>query len=232
MKSNALLTKGTEMQTSKVLETPEDIREWAISWIEKNTFKDTKPEQVWVDIETSGLDFSNDLFLEIGIIITDAHCRVVPGGVFQSIIHAPNGVNWEDANQYVTSMHLRSNLAKDLEETTSELHDVKVVEANALAFMLKNFGLDLPAMRLPMSGSSVGFDKSWISNRMPELSELFGHRVIDVSSFRESAKLLGRPSVKDEGLWRGFTAHRVVPDMIDSIEEYKFYTGLPSTERN
>lgn len=196
------------------------------SWIAANTDEDAVPEMVWVDVETTGLDFDSDLFLELGIIVTNAHGKIVKNGIFQSIIHVPGGVDWETrANEFVRNMHTKSRLAREIEISHAETQNIGRVEQRAIQFLENIFGADVASLKLPISGSSVGFDKRWLEGRMPVLASIFGHRVIDVSSLRLVDELLSVDGGARPKNWRGYTAHRVIPDIIDTIGEYLLFTG-------
>lgn len=194
-------------------------------WIDNHTLKLAEPQIAWVDVETTGLDYDGDLLLELGFIVTDSSGAVVTNGVFQSIIFAPEGIDWDGkVDPFVKNMHSKSRLATEIEFALPELESIGVVEQKAIRFLKDIFGEDMADLGLPLAGSSVGFDKRWIEGRMPELASLFGYRVLDVSSLRIAANLVD-PDVAAQSKRPALGAHRVVPDIIDTIEEFLVLTG-------
>ncbi len=214
------------MNDNKVDDVHESLLEECQRWIKDNTDESAEPKMIWCDVETSGLDYDSDMLLEIGFIVTNEHGKIVPDGVFQSVVHVPTTDNWIEAvDPYVRDMHTRSRLIEELEVSWPELENLEIVENKAVKFLKGLFGEDMASLRLPICGSSVGFDKRWIESRLPNLSSLFGYRVVDISSFRIVAEMLNPDLNERPTDWRGFAAHRVIPDMIDTIGEYLTLTG-------
>lgn len=76
----------------------------------------------------------------------------------------------------------------------------------------------------PMVGSSVQFDRSFLDTNWPAVSNRFNYRNIDISSIKELCKRFN-PSVyaKLDEHTSPKKLHRVLPDLHDSIAEFKFY---------
>ena len=197
------------------------------TWMKQNLDSDAKPEMVWVDIETTGLTPGDDAILEIAIFVTDRDGFVVE--TFQSLVMdfwARAGVKeWvatrqDTCDEIVLKMHTDSGLWEDL--ANADLHDNLAGLWPAIRTFLYEHG---PETRKPMAGSSVDFDRGFIKNQVEgkDFNEFFTHRVVDVSVLVELAKLHS-PDVM-EGYYEEYTpigAHRGVPDLIDTIEQYRY----------
>lgn len=204
----------------------EPLSEWeerVEKWLDENLNPYGEAKMVWVDLETTGLSEDDDKMIEIGVLITDGRCNVLPMGKFQAVVAPPEGIDWSKVAPIPAKMHEESGLREYL--LNGDVRTVDWAEKELLAFFEYHFGPDMAALRLPVSGSSVHFDKKWIEKRMPRVSALFSHRIIDASSFHESAKASDEPLVDDAGVWESIGQHRVIPDLIDSIEMYRFYKG-------
>jgi oligoribonuclease len=69
-----------------------------------------------------------------------------------------------------------------------------------------------------MGGSSVHFDRAWLKRRMPALESMFHYRNLDVSTLKEVNRRW--PFAEWDGDRK---AHRSLPDIDDSIAEFKSY---------
>ena len=74
---------------------------------------------------------------------------------------------------------------------------------------------------LPLAGSSVHFDRTWLTEWMPQLAALTSYRNVDVSTLKE---LLARWSPDLATAAPGSRKlHRADPDIDDSIAELAYY---------
>ena len=88
---------------------------------------------------------------------------------------------------------------------------------------------DITPGTLPLTGSSVRFDRTWLNARMPELEQFFHYRIIDVSTIKELAARW-YPGV-DFGL-HPEKKHRAIPDCFDTIDELRAYRDTIFSEPN
>lgn len=184
-----------------------------------------KPEMVFIDIETTGLDPVHDVPLEIGLIVTDRWGNEI--ATWDSII-----VEEEDwfkkeleaskKDPFVYPMHTKSGLYHDLAQAKKP-KPIATVEDRAITFLLQYFEVG----RVPMSGSSIGsLDRPFVKEYMPHLNEFFSYRNIDVSSFKEVCRLVNPYLLKDilAALDKQTPkTHRVLDDARQSIFEYQQY---------
>ena len=94
--------------------------------------------------------------------------------------------------------------------------DEATVEAQMLAFLAEH----VPAGASPMCGNSICQDRRFLARWMPRLEAWFHYRNLDVSTLKELVKRWQpelAKGLKKEG------KHEALADILDSIEELKFY---------
>lgn len=171
---------------------------------------------VFVDIETTGLEHTTELVLEIGVIITDLDLQqidVYDSQVWESPLYDRK---WESTDPFVQTMHHGNGL---LEQCRAEGQTMQDAE-ETIAEFLKGHGVDGE----PMCGSSVHFDRMFLAEQFPAIAECFSHRNIDVSTLKELCMRLN-PELyaKLEGAAPKRERHRVIEDIEDTIGELQFY---------
>jgi oligoribonuclease len=166
---------------------------------------------IWIDLEMTGLDPDTDLIIEIATVITDKNLNVLAEGPVIAV-HQSDAV-LAAMNEWNQKHHGESGLIERVKQSTISTSEA---EALTLAF-LKQW---LPAKTSPICGNSIGQDRRFLYRYMPELEGFFHYRNLDVSTVKELAARWA-PQLKD-----GFTkkaAHRALDDIIESIEELKYY---------
>jgi oligoribonuclease len=167
---------------------------------------------IWIDCEMTGLDNEDEL-IEIAVIPTDMQLNVLDEGVDYIIKPTENGLQRLKDNEYVYKMHQNSGLLDEL-ENGEELEAVK----NKVLDYLKQFADKYHAM---LGGNSVYVDRRFLDLYMPEVSKYLHYRLIDVSTIKELGKVW-YPEVEGEKPEKEST-HRALDDIIESIDELKFY---------
>lgn len=187
-----------------------------------------KDMMIWADVETTGLDATEDYILEFGLALTDKEGNkeselsllvdwqdVFPTleEVMDACVHVEN----KDNPTFVRDMHTKNGLFDDLRnggKTFEEIYD-------SVEEWFNDNGI--PKGKLPMTGSTVHFDKGFIDMHLTGVLDFFSHRVIDISSIKELCSLHNprvaenRPRKTDDKI------HRVQSCIEDSIAEYQFY---------
>lgn len=180
----------------------------------------------WVDIESFGLEEQTDLIIELGIKITDLDLNEIARAEW--LIWSPQhdlrlkqlqiaASNADTNAQYVLNMHTRNGLIDEARENGQFMHEVEVDALN----WLKGGQNDPDFSGLPVCGSSVGFDKTFLRKWMPNLLDAFHYRVIDNSTLKELCRRYN-PGVYSK-IPSKTEQHRVRPDLDETISEFKFY---------
>lgn len=182
----------------------------------------------WVDSETFGLDPRKCPIIELGFRVTDLKFNTIAEkswliwsgmhDIALKYLHERARVG-EEGSQIVLDMHNKSGLFKEAKKH-GKLRGFVAEEA-------EKWLLEQDATGLPMCGSSIQFDRSFLAAQMPFVEAKFHYRNIDVSTLKEVYRryspqfFSARPPDNDKG-------HRVMDDLDFSIAEFKYYvSGMP-----
>ena len=167
---------------------------------------------VWIDCEMTGLDFKNDLLVEIACVITNAHLEQVTEGL-NIVIQAP-AERLETMDPFVVSMHTESGLLPEIP------NGVTLEAAEELIFDYITSHIP-EANKAPLAGSSVHVDRIFLQRDMPRVDSYLHYRIIDVSSVKELARRWYPKAYFASPPKTG--NHRALGDILDSINELKYY---------
>lgn len=167
---------------------------------------------VWIDCEMTGLDFKNDLLVEIACVITNAQLEQVTEGL-NIVIHAPTE-RLETMDPFVVNMHTESGLLSEIP------HGVTLEAAEELLFDYITSNIP-EASKAPLAGSSVHVDRIFLQRDMPRVDSYLHYRIIDVSSVKELARRWYPKAYFASPPKTG--NHRALGDILDSINELKYY---------
>ena len=166
---------------------------------------------IWIDMEMTGLTPDSDRIIEIAMLVTDAQLALVAEGPVL-VVHQPDEV-LDAMDNWNKSTHKKSGL---IERVCSSAMSEADAEGAALAFLEQH----VPANNSPMCGNSICQDRRFLARWMPKLEAHFHYRNLDVSTLKELVRRW-----KPEAL-KGFTKegkHEALADILESIEELKFY---------
>ena len=166
---------------------------------------------VWVDLEMTGLDPATDVILEIAMLITDADLRVIATGP-ELVIHQPERY-LQNLDPWVQRTHSASGLLDSVRHSTCDLTQAC---STALAFLQRYTQKN----SAPLCGNSIGTDRAFLQQGMPEVFQHVHYRSIDVSSlkilYQTWTKGGERPPEKK-------SHHRALDDIKESVAELAFY---------
>jgi oligoribonuclease len=167
---------------------------------------------VWIDCEMTGLNPDTECLVEIAAVITDTELNVMDEGI--DLVIKPKAGTVEAMGDYVRKMHTDSGLINEFEDGL-ELDDA---EAQVLEYIKKYIPT---AKTTPLAGNTISTDRLFITKYMPKLDDHLHYRNIDVSTIKELAKrwyprAYFQAPKKDGG-------HRALADILESIEELKYY---------
>jgi oligoribonuclease len=174
---------------------------------------DSKTDRiVWIDCEMTGLDFENDLLVEVACIITDSDLNELDEG-FEAVIKVPQE-KIDTMDPVVTNMHTASGLIYDIE------HGLTLEDAEQQLFDYITSHVP-ESFKAPLAGSSVYVDRIFLRRDMPRVDSYLHYRIIDVSSIKELARRWYSRTYFASPLKTG--NHRALGDTRDSINELKYY---------
>ena len=163
-------------------------------------------------MEMSGLDPDRDRVLEVAVLVTDGELNVVAEGP-GLILHQPDEV-LDAMDEWNTKHHGESGLTERVRESTID-------ESQASAAILEFLSEHTQKRKAPLAGNSIHQDRRFIARYLPEVEDWLHYRNVDVSTIKELAprwypkEYAGRPTKKG--------THRAMDDLVESIEELKYY---------
>jgi oligoribonuclease len=202
---------------------------------------------VWTDLETTGLDPFNDRVLEVAVIITDDLLKETVR--FERVIYYPNAeklahLTAESTEEefaaaaqevphidpYVIKMHAKNGLWKACAESPYTRADVDV----ALSVFLKKHSemfevvVDKDtgeqrtrSVKAQLAGSTISFDRSFMSTDLPIALAQLHYRNVDVSTLNELGRRFWTETYNVRP--RNGLAHRGMADIEESIAVCKHY---------
>jgi oligoribonuclease len=166
-----------------------------------------------MDLEMTGLEPERHVIVEIATLLTDDQLNIVAEGP-DLVIHASTE-HLAEMGTFVTEMNTRSGL---LPQIVASAITVDEAQRETLAFLVAN---GVEPNTVPLSGNSIGTDRRFLQEYMPELEAYFHYRNVDVSTIKELARrwypeVVASSPEKD-------SAHRALDDIRESINELRAY---------
>ena len=166
---------------------------------------------IWIDLEMTGLEPDKDYIIEIATVVTDKDLNLLAQGPVIAV-HQQESImagmdNWN------LKHHGESGLIERVKKSSIVNEEA---EQQTLAF-LKEWVAENES---PMCGNSICQDRRFLYRFMPQLEAYFHYRNLDVSTLKELAARWA-PDV-----YKGFNkkgAHQAMDDIIESIEELRYY---------
>ena len=165
---------------------------------------------VWLDLETTGLDPSEGVILEIAAVVTDRNLFE-----FASVEHVcghRKELILPMMDEYVQLMHYDSGL---LEEVYRSMTTVTDAMRSVMSVIEGACGT---SEKPHLAGNSISFDRGWLRAHMPDLERMFHYRLMDVSAYK-----VGFPSIFDTGERPG---HRSMVDVRYSMSQHRKMRAL------
>ena len=166
---------------------------------------------IWIDLEMTGLNPDSDLIIEIATVVTDKDLNILAQGPVLAVHQSDAALAaMDDWNQ---KHHGESGLIDRVKAST-------INEAEAERLTIEFLKQWVPENTSPICGNSIGQDRRFLYRYMPKLEAYFHYRNIDVSTLKELAARWA-PEVKN-----GFnkeSTHQALDDIIESIEELRYY---------
>ncbi len=134
----------------------------------------------WMDLEMTGLDPIEDVIVEIATLITNDDLEEIAVGP-NLVIHQPSE-KLENMSKHVKQMHTSSGLLDEISKSDTSL---SLAGEKTLNFLKEHIE---KAATIPLCGNSIGTDRRFLSESLPDLASFFHYRSIDVSTIKELAK--------------------------------------------
>ncbi|WP_114788021.1 oligoribonuclease [Vibrio tetraodonis] len=166
---------------------------------------------IWIDLEMTGLDPDTHKVIEIATIVTDSELNILAQGPVLAI-HQPEE-ELAKMDEWCVRTHTGSGLVARVKAS-------KVTEQEAIEQTIKFLEKWVPKGASPICGNSVGQDRRFLYQHMPQLEEYFHYRYIDVSTIKELTRRW------DSQILTGFSksgSHLALDDIRESIAELKYY---------
>ena len=172
---------------------------------------DKSANLIWIDLEMTGLDTTQDYIIEIATIVTDRNLNEVAVGPVLAV-HQPPAV-MDAMDEWNTRQHGGTGLTARVVESELALADA---EAETIAFLQQH----VTPGKSPMCGNSICQDRRFMAREMPALENYFHYRNLDVSALKILAQIWA-PAVA--GGFIKESTHRALADIRDSISELCYY---------
>lgn len=167
---------------------------------------------VWIDCEMTGLNVEKDCLVEIAVVVTDSELNVLDSGL--DLVIKPELQALANMNDFVTEMHTKSGLINEFESGD----DLATAERKVLEYIQRWV---TEPRQAPLAGNSIGTDRMFLNRHMPTLDSFLHYRNIDVSSIKELSRRWF-PKVYFQ-LPKKQGDHRALTDILESINELKYY---------
>ena len=167
----------------------------------------------WMDLEMTGLDPKEDVIVEIATLLTNDDLEEIAVGP-NLVIHQPSE-KLENMSKHVQQMHTSSGLLDEISKSTTSL---STAGEKTLAFLKEHIE---KTGTVPLCGNSIGTDRKFLSENLPDLASFFHYRSIDVSTIKELAKRWN-PGIIDSAPEKN-GGHRALDDIRESVAELRHY---------
>lgn len=187
---------------------------------------------IFIDTETTGLDPYNrtdpDRILEFGIAQYDSQLKLMwrKSWLIGDMMTELKFREELENDTFVGKMHKESGLAAEWMAAwgTPRILSVNQLPITVNQLLTSEHIFDYETLKtMPICGSSVHFDRMFMRRWTPEIDNLFSYRIIDVSSFKETIRIMwpGGYAQLERDEAESPSRHRVLSDIQDSVNLYR-----------
>lgn len=161
----------------------------------------------------TGLEPKRHVILEIATLVTDDDLNILDEG--PDLVITASAEQLADMDEVVQSMHRRSGLLEEIAASTTTLEEAG---KQTLEFIMAHAK---EPNALPLCGNSIGTDRRFLAEYLPDIESYLHYRSVDVSSIKELARRWYPGALKKAP--RKSMGHRALDDIRESVEELAFY---------
>lgn len=168
----------------------------------------------------TGLDPTTNVVVEIATLITDDELAIVAEGP-DLVIHASED-QLAAMVPVVVEMHTASGLIGEIRASTVSMADA---EAATLEFLRAHVSKG----EVPLAGNSIGTDRRFLQEYLPDVERWLHYRNVDVSTVKELVRRW-RPDLLESAPEK-VSIHRAMDDIRASVDELRHYRAalFPAT---
>lgn len=167
----------------------------------------------WMDLEMTGLQPERHVVVEIATLVTDDELNIVAEG--PDLVIAASAEELDAMEDVVRNMHTRSGLLEAIAASTVTLEEAGEATLEFLRSQIPEAGT------VPLCGNSIGTDRRFLAAQLPKVEAYLHYRSVDVSTVKELARRWYPEAVNAAPRKRG--SHRAMGDIVESIEELRYY---------
>lgn len=167
---------------------------------------------LWVDLEMTGLDVEKEVIIECAALITDLNFNILE--TYETVIKQ-DPLYLNNMDQWNKEYHGKSGLTAKVPIGKDPLF----VEQELIQLIDRHYYTE-EDRRPILCGNSINQDRLFITKYWPLLNKKLHYRMCDVSSWKVmyNSKFNLKFEKEDK--------HRALDDIIESINELKFYIGF------
>jgi oligoribonuclease len=173
----------------------------------------------------TGLDSTTDTILSIACFVTNATLDLLEPNGFEAVIQHDKAA-LDSMNEWCVRTHTASGLVSQCISSTTTAEEASSALLSYIKAHVPDKGCAL------LAGNSVHADKMFFSK--PPWNQILAwlhYRILDVSAIKEAARRWCTPDVLN-GVPRKQLKHTAREDILESIEEARYYQGLFTQMRN
>ncbi len=166
---------------------------------------------LWVDLEMTGLDPTNDVIIEIAAEVTDINFKTLANYEARVKHDREKLTALFEANPWY-----RDTMHENMEDFLKTLDSAKPsdqVESELIDFVTQNFGNE-PAV---LAGNSIHNDRNFIKFWWPKFDDKLHYRMLDVTSWKLIMETKFNVSFEKK------QTHRAFDDIQASVAELQYY---------
>jgi oligoribonuclease len=166
-----------------------------------------------MDLEMTGLDPRRHAIVEIATLITDDDLQVIAEGPDLVVATSPEALDRMD--DVVRAMHTKSGLLDAVRQSSVSL---EAAGRTTLDFLREHIA---QPGSVPLCGNSIGMDRRFLAEWLPDVDRYLHYRSIDVSTVKELARRWYPDSYAHAPKKAG--GHRALDDIKESVAELRYY---------